>query len=124
MTDWYKSCSYDAAQKRSFHAAARSRLRALAVQLRFPPASFDIRSNQGVIAVSGEITLHHEAVYLQVAQSMIAGDSGILICSCEGRRDFTGGPNQFAPLSLFDDIPALANRVRLVLSPGSPDRSA
>mgnify|MGYP003652586788 CR=1 FL=1 len=83
MTDWYKSCSYDAAQKSSFHAAAISRLRALAAELRWPSGSFDIRSNRGGIAVSGEITLHHEAFYLQVAQSMIAGDRGILFRSCE-----------------------------------------
>ena len=112
MTDWYKSCSYDAGRKRSFHASARSRLRTLAAALRLPQGSYDVRSNQGGIAVSGEITLHHDAIYLQVSQSMIAGDTGILIRTCRGRKDFTGGPNSFAPLRLLDDIPALAACVR------------
>lgn len=124
MTDWYQSCAYNAGQKRRFHAAARSRLRALAVALHLPPGSYPIRANKGGIAVSGEITLHHEAIYVQVAQSMIAGDAGILIRSCEGRRDFVGGPNQSAPLSLLDDIPALAGRVRGVRSSAATGRAA
>src|SRR3546814_14054234 len=66
--------------------------------LDFAPASFDLRSNQGGIAVSGEITLHHEHVYVQVCQPATGADSGILIRSCKGRRDYTGGPNNFAPL--------------------------
>lgn len=99
MTNWYASGSYNAEQKQRFHTATRARLRALAAALRFAPGSFDIRSNQGGIAVSGEITLHHEHIYVQVSQSMIVGDTGILIRNCEGRRDFTGGPNHFAPLS-------------------------
>lgn len=119
MTDWYRSCSYDGGQKRRFHAAARSQLRALATALCLPPGSFDIRSNQGGPAVSGEITLHYQDIYLQVAQSMIAGDTGILMRTCRGRRDFSGGPNHFAPLSLLDDIPALATRVRQFRATGS-----
>lgn len=78
MTDWYKSCSYDAGQKRRFHAAARSQLRVLATALCLLPGSFEIRSSQGGPTVSGEITLHHQDIYVQVAQSMIAGDKGIL----------------------------------------------
>jgi hypothetical protein len=116
MIDWYKSCSYDAVRKRSFHATARTRLRALAAALRLPSGSFEIRSNQGGIAVSGEITLHHDDIYIQVAQSMIAGDTGVLIRTCRDRRDYTGGPNNFASLSMLDDIPALADRVRQVMA--------
>lgn len=114
--DWYTSCSYAPGQKRRFHAAARARLRRLAAELGFPPASFDLRSNQGGIAVSGEITLHHARVYVQVCQPATRADSGILIRTCEGRRDYTGGRNHFAPLSMLDDIPALAVRVRTVMA--------
>ena len=45
-------------------------------------------------------------------------DTGILIRTCEGRKDYTGGRNHFAPLSLLDDIPALASRCRTVLGEG------
>jgi hypothetical protein len=69
-----------------------------------------------IIAVSGEITLHHDRVYIQVCQPATGHDSGILIRSCKGRKDYTGGRNHFAPLLLLDDIPALAGRVRAVIA--------
>jgi hypothetical protein len=116
--DWYSPCSYEPDRKRRFHNVARARLRRLAAELGFPPASFDLRSNQGGIAVSGEITLHHEHVYVQVCQPATRADTGILIRTCEGRRDYTGGRNHFAPLSMLDDIPALAARVRTVMAAG------
>ncbi len=116
--DWYTSCSYEPDRRRRFHTVARARLRRLATELSFPPASFDLRSNQGGIAVSGEITLHHERVYVQVCQPATRADTGILIRTCEGRRDYTGGRNHFAPLSMLDDIPALAARVRAVMAAG------
>ena len=117
--DWYSSCSYEPDRKRRFHTVARTRLRRLAAELGYPPASFDLRSNQGGIAVSGEITLHHERVYVQVCQPATRADTGILIRTCEGRRDYTGGRNHFAPLSVLDDIPALAARVRTVMAAGA-----
>ena len=113
--DWYTYCSYEPDRKRRLHTVARARLRRLAVELGFPPASFDLRSNQGGIAVSGEITLHHERVYVQVCQPATRADTGILIRTCQGLRDYTGGCNHFAPLSMLDDIPALAARVRTVM---------
>lgn len=117
--DWYTSCSYEPDRKRRLHTVARARLRRLAAELGFPRASFDLRSNQGGIAVSGEITLHHERVYVQVCQPATRADTGILIRTCEGRLDYTGGRNHFAPLSMLDDIPALAARVRAVMAAGT-----
>lgn len=115
--DWSTPCAYAPEQKRRFHTTARARLRQLALALRLPAGSYDLRSNQGGMAVSGEITLHHEAVYVQVSQSAMGGDMGVLIRTCRGRRDYTGGPNTFAPLQLLDDVPGLAERVRSV-APG------
>ena len=75
----------------------------------------DVRSNKGGIAVSGEITLHHDEVYVQVSQTFSGADTGILIRTCKGRRDYTGGVNNFAALTLLDDVPTLAARVRAVM---------
>lgn len=91
--------------------------------MRLPSGSFDLRSNKGGIAVSGEITLHHEAVYIQVSQSALGGGMGFLIRTCRGRRDYTGGANNWNPLALLDDIPALAAKVRDV-APGLCSRAA
>ena len=43
-------------------------------------------------------------------------DSGILIRTCEGRRDYEGGRNHLAPLSLLDHPAELAEYVRAVMS--------
>ena len=97
MTDWYARCAYDPEVKQRFHTAARARLRRLATTLGFPLGSFDLRSNLGGIAVSGEITLHHDDVYIQVCQPASGADSGILIRTCQGRRDYTGGAQPSCP---------------------------
>ena len=72
-------------------------------------------NNPGGVAVSGEITLHYDAVYIQVSQPATGHDSGILIRRCKGRRDYTGERNHFESLSLLEDLPALAQRVSAVL---------
>jgi hypothetical protein len=69
-----------------------------------------------IIAVSGEITLHHDDIYIQVCQPATGADSGILIRTCEGRRDYTGGRNHFAPLRLLDDTLTMAAQVRAVMA--------
>jgi hypothetical protein len=86
--------------------------------LTLPPGSFNIRSNRAGIAVSGEVTLHHTAVYIQVGQFGLSSGHGILIRTCKGREDFTGGPNHFVALGMLDDIPALAAAVRAVTGVG------
>ncbi|HEY9211587.1 MAG TPA: hypothetical protein VIQ29_01900 [Ancylobacter sp.] len=116
--DWYADCSYHAERKRRFHATARARLRQLVAELRLPAGRFDLRSIQGGIAVSGEITLHGEQIYVQVCQPATRADTGILIRTCRDRRDYCGGANHFAPLSLLDDIPTLAAQVRAVMATG------
>lgn len=121
--NWTIDCGYNADAKRRFHTTARARLRQLASELRLPPGSYDLRSNQGGIAVSGEITLYHKAVYIQVSQSALGGGMGVLIRTCRGRRDYSGGQNNFVPLALLDDIPALAARVRSVMGTVAPASS-
>jgi hypothetical protein len=113
--DWYKRCAYDGEQKRLFHSTGRKRLGALAETLRFAPGSFDLRSNPGGIAVSGEVTLHHERLYVQICQPATGADSGILTRTCRGRKDHTGGRNNFAPLRYLDNIEALAGFCERVL---------
>jgi hypothetical protein len=85
--DRYRHCAYDGEQKKAFHRQARISLRALANELRLPPDSFDLRSCVGGIAVSGEIILHGETIYIQICQPATGADTGILIRTCEGRRD-------------------------------------
>jgi hypothetical protein len=50
--------------------------RQLATALRLRAGSFDLRSNKAGIAMSGEVTLHHARVYIQVSQPAFGGDTG------------------------------------------------
>lgn len=113
--DWSKPAAGDARQKERFHSMGRTRLRQLAKELGFDKSTYEVRSNYGGPAVSGEVTLHHDRVYIQVAQGSMGSDMGIMLRTCEGRSDYTGGRNHFETTSKLDDIPALARRVRTIM---------
>jgi hypothetical protein len=112
--DFRKSVAYDAEAKRLFHSRAKSQLRRIATALGLEPGSYDLRSNQAGIAVSGEITLHGDHIYVQVSQSAMGYHSGILFRACKGRKDFVGGPNTFASLDLLNRPDELAHWIREV----------
>jgi hypothetical protein len=114
--DWTKPCAYNEPQKHRFHREARKRLQALAEELFLPRHSYSIRSNKAGVAVSGEVTLHGETLYVQVSQSAMGPGMGVLIRTCQGRQDFRGGPNHFLPLSILDDIERLAGKCHRILS--------
>ena len=111
--DFRKRISYDPEAKRLFHTHARRQLRALAQALGLGGGDYDLRSNEAGIAVSGEITLHADRLYVQVSQSCMGPDAGILFRSCAGRRDYVGGVNGFAPLDLLHRPAELARRIKL-----------
>jgi hypothetical protein len=61
----------------------------------------------------GEITLHADRLYVQASEPATGSDTGILFRSCEGRRDYTGGVNNFASLDLLHWPDQLARRIKL-----------
>lgn len=58
--NWAKPCACDEDQKRRFHTTARTRLSSVGDGAAPSACSFDLRSNKAGIAISGEVTLHHE----------------------------------------------------------------
>lgn len=106
---------YNDSAKQKFHSQGRARLRELAKTLALPKGTYEIRSNHGGIAVSGEVTLHHENVYVQILQSCLGEDMGVIVRTCNGRRDYAGGPNHWLRLSCLNDIDALAHYVRIIM---------
>ena len=110
--DFRRSASYDSAAKRAFHSRARRQLKYLADALGLAPGAYDLRSNQGGIAVSGEVTLHADRLYVQACQPATGHDTGILFRTCEGRKDYHGGPNNFAALDLLNRPDELARRIQ------------
>jgi hypothetical protein len=110
--DFRKSVAYDAEAKRAFHTSARRQLKQLAAALGLQPGSYDLRSNTAGVAVSGEITLHADRLYVQVCQSVMGCDYSILFRTCQGRKDYHGGPNNFGALDLLNRPQDLARRIR------------
>lgn len=110
--------AYNDEAKRKFHSHAAAVLRSLARELGYEKGEFDLRHNQGGIAVSGEITLHSDTLYVQLAQH------GFMWRTCKSRRDYTGGMNHFEPWESLLDLPRLAQRmgVQVLLMKGVPER--
>jgi hypothetical protein len=107
--DWTKHCGSHES-KEAFHRDARRLLKSLAKDLGLAAGSFDLRSNKGGSAVSGEVTLHHNDIYIQASNPGTRHATGLMIRTCRDRKDYEGGRNQFAPLSWLDD----AHRPKLV----------
>ena len=110
--DFRRPIAYDCEAKRAFHNHARRRLKQLADALGLSPSACDLRSNLGGIAVSGEVTLHADHVYVQACQPATGNDSGVMYRTCEGRKDYNGGPNHFASLDLLIRPDDLARRIQ------------
>jgi hypothetical protein len=121
--NWYAPAQYNAANKRKFHSMGRARLRKLAAALGLESGTYAIRSCQGGIAVSGEVILHGEHIYVQISQpfrnwsARFGSDTGILYRRCNGRKDYTGATNHFASLAALDSIEALAAVIERDLGP-------
>jgi hypothetical protein len=111
-----RGVSYDAQAKRAFLSEARSALARLARELGLVPGDFDLRINPGGIAVSGEATLHGEALYVQIGCGVMGHGREILYRSCNGRRDYSGGRNRFADIALAVDPPRFAATLRRELN--------
>jgi hypothetical protein len=85
--------AYDAegaARKRQFHRDAQRFLQALATQLGLSSEQYDLRTNAGGMAVSGEVSLHADHLYVQLSKSPM-GD--VLYRWCDGRHDYCGAYN-------------------------------
>lgn len=97
-----KDFSYNEDNKSQLHRAGTKALKALAAKLALPAGSFDVRSNKGGIAVSGEITLHSDKLYVQISDSSSGRGLQVLFRTCNGRKDYSGGINNFANIDQFE----------------------
>lgn len=87
-------------RKRLMHSAGRAFLQRLARDLGLTPSERDVRSNVAGIAVSGEVTLHADRIYVQISEHCFGGRSGasVLYRTCGSRRDYCGGTNHHKSL--------------------------
>ena len=92
--------SYNALRKEAFHRAGKVLLRRIAKALGLDKKQYDLCSNLAGIAVSGEITLHSDTLYLQLSQgALMQGRTQILYRRCDGRKDYVGHMNHFVEVA-------------------------
>lgn len=96
--------------KDTYHKKAKALLKHLAEnELGLKKDEYDLRSNKAGPASLGEVTLHTDKVYIQFGGLY----NSILMRSCKGRKDYTGGSNNFFDLPrLRDDWDAFADKAR------------
>ncbi len=105
-----RGVGYDEPAKRLFHTEARKALRRLADALRLDPRDYDLRVCAGGPAVSGEVILHTDQLYVQVGLSGY-GSGEILFRQVEGRRDYCGARNHWASIRELLDAERFAARL-------------
>jgi hypothetical protein len=103
--DWTKSCTGSREDKDLFHKVAKNRLKALAKDLGLAAGSFEIRSNMGGGAVSGEISLQHDDFRIEASSPGVRQERGLTMHTCADRKNESrfAGNNHFAPLTWLDD---------------------
>ncbi len=118
-----RGVAYDAAAKALFHADGRKAMRRLADALGLLPADYDLRSNQGGSAVSGEITLHGEEVWVSLGLGALGAGHEVCFRRVRGRRDHHGDRNRWASIRELLAPDRLASRIsqELALTPAAAD---
>lgn len=79
--------------KSRFKLDGKHALKLIADALGLGKEKYDLRFNAGGSAVSGEVTLHTDYLYIQISQNWQGHE--ILARYCEGRKDYYGGANNF-----------------------------
>ena len=98
-----RDTSYNPGNKKAYHNAAKTLLRRIQRQLEGYGQSDPVRSNQGGIAVSGEITLHYDHLYIQVSQTGLRDSNGVMFRTCDSRKDYSGHQNNFCDYDTLAD---------------------
>jgi len=111
---------YNDEGKREFHDKASGILYSLAQALGYTADQFEVRHNQGGIAVSGEITLHSDTLYVQLSQTCLGPNYGFMWRTCSGRKDYTGHANQWAKWDELLDVDKLAEKMKAAVARINP----
>lgn len=117
----HKGVAYDELAKRQFHSDGRKALKRLADALGLPDGSYDLRSNKAGIAVSGEVMLHGEEIYVQLSISCMGPGREIMFRRVTGRKDYCGDRNHFADIAELMAPDQFAARIRRELHLPDPD---
>ena len=103
--------AYDDVKKRKFHRLGKAVMKMIVKELGLSESEYTIRSNTGGVAVSGEVILHTDRVYVQFSQSAFLLDS-FMYRACDGRDDFCGAGNHWYKYSKLEDLKDFVNKLK------------
>jgi len=103
--------TYDSGLKKQFHDNAKKVLREIGKRLGLDKSDFDVRSNKAGPASTGEIHFHSDKLYITIGG---LDSDRVMYRSCNGRKDYSGGSNQWTTLSalLSDQFIDRAKRIQ------------
>lgn len=101
--------SYAATAKGYFHREGRRVLREVAKRLGLAPGSFTIRSNMGGVAVCGEVVLHSDKLYINLAAEGHPSNRTFWFRRVSGRpakrgERYFSGPNHHMTFGALTDL--------------------
>lgn len=108
----HKGVAYDERAKKLFHSDGRKALRALGDALGLAEDSYGIASQRGGVAVSGEVTLHGDHLYVQLSLGCMGAGREVMFRKVAGRKDFVGERNHWASVHDLVQPNRLAARIR------------
>jgi len=98
--------------KQAWLAAGGRIARKLAKALGLEKGEFSVRTNPAGPAVSGDVTLHADWVYVSLSQSCAGLGDMFMWRYCDSQRDFTGHANQWERWTSLLDLPRFAEAVK------------
>ena len=93
----------------------------LATALRLQRGQFQVRSNMAGIAVSGEIILHSDEVYVQLSIGGMGTGREVMFRRVAGRKDYCGDRNHWGDIAELMAPDTFAARIRRELHLSDPD---
>ncbi len=116
-----RGVSYDNDAKDAFHREGRKAMTRLATALRLQRGQFQVRSNMAGIAVSGEIILHSDEVYVQLSIGGMGPGREVMFRRVAGRKDYCGDRNHWGDIAELMAPDTFAARIRRELHLSDPD---
>lgn len=94
--------SYNEDGKKAFHSEGKRVLKLLAEKMGLGKSDYDLRSSLGGIAVSGDVILHTDNVYVSLSQTGLSNHK-FMYRTCNGRKDYSGHQNNWQGIDALSD---------------------
>lgn len=103
----------DDAMKKEFHINAKKVLLEVGKRLGLSKSDFDVRSNKAGSESSGDITFHSDKLYINIGGLSF---EKVMYRSCNGRKDYSGGSNQWTTIDNLLSDPFIDKAKRIQFS--------